>query len=188
MKDYEQFRASKADDENFVRPALEKWRPGKRTPIWYHCTLDGCWADLRGCDIYCVDPHAFEKHMPDGTGGVVPHEKTYDTKYLKTEYAWFVTRKLREDGSEVECITTHYIYVWDDIVVMFPRAEALRFVAEKGYELTTGEPDPDTGIYAEKCVIPKPDLMTMPGFVVVPKWAWQDFKPAMVSRCAKWTR
>lgn len=186
MKDGKQFRDSKLDDENFVMPALEKWRHGKRTPIWYHCTLDGCWADLRGCDIYAVDSHAFERHMEDAGGGLIEHEKKYDTKYMKTPYAWFVLRKVRPDGTELEIITTHYIYVFDDYVIMFPRRKALEFVKSKGYPVREGDPDPDTGIRAELCTIPKEDMITMPDFVVVPKWAWEEFKPKMVSACAKW--
>lgn len=188
MTDGKQFSDSKADDENFVKPALEKWRSGKKTPIWYHCTMDGCWADLKGCDIYAVDSHAFEKHMSDAAGRLIGHEKMYDTKYMKTPYAWFVLRKIRPDGTEIDIITTHYIYVFDDYVLMFPRENARALAAEKKYETRFGDPDPDTGVYAEICTIPKEDLMSMDDFNVVPKWAWEGFKPNMVSECARWER
>lgn len=186
MKDGKQFKDSKLDDQNFVMPALREWCPGSSTPIWYHCTTDGSWADLHGCDIYAVDSHAFERHMDDGRGGTVGHQKMYDTKYMKTPYAWFVLDKRRPDGGILHTITTHYIYVFDDCIAMFPRKEAICLCRRKGYVVRHGSVDPDTGIYAEICTIPKVDLVVMPSFVFVPEDVWKRFKPNMVSVCAKW--
>jgi len=187
MKDEKQFADSKDDDENFILPMLNKWKPGKRTPFGRWCTLDGCWADLHGCDIYEVNPFNFCMHMTDSDGRILQHQKLYDTKYMKADHVWFVTRKIRPDDTEVDVITTDYIYVFDDYVLMFERDRAIKYVKEKGYEMKIGDPDPDTGIYAEYCIIPKQDFMMM-GINVVPKWAWEEFKPLMKNKCARWER
>jgi hypothetical protein len=175
MENKDAFGESKWNDEYCMLPYMKDRWSGKVADISWHVTLDESAADFAGSDIECIDWFASDQ-MRNNRGRYI-----YDTKYLRKPYAWFPLEKFMPDGTRVEIITTNYIYVWKNIAVMFPRSAAVELCNSKAYAIRDRRHN--TGYVSRICTIPKQDLMSLGGFVVLGKyWKNGEQKPSFIDQ------